>query len=99
MRTRERSGYVVSDEAPITRVVDTPGDQSVAGIVWVCKFFRILRSSLPYICTLLFAQGVQGGRGLQGGLLGASHRIFVRCTGSRDHTDRVELLLALKNTA
>ena len=28
LRPRERSGYVVSDEAPITRVVDTPGDQS-----------------------------------------------------------------------
>ena len=27
LRPRERSGYVVSDEAPITRLVDTPGDQ------------------------------------------------------------------------
>ena len=27
LRPRERSGYVVSDDAPITRLVDTPGDQ------------------------------------------------------------------------
>ena len=27
LRPRERSGYVVSDEAPISRLVDTPGDQ------------------------------------------------------------------------
>jgi len=26
LQTRERSGYVVSDEAPITRLVDTPGE-------------------------------------------------------------------------
>jgi GntR family transcriptional regulator/MocR family aminotransferase len=27
LRPRERSGYLVSDDAPITRLVDTPGDQ------------------------------------------------------------------------
>ena len=31
LRPRERSGYVVSDEAPITRLVDTPGDQLPLG--------------------------------------------------------------------
>ena len=34
LRTRERSGYVVSDEAPITRVVDTPGDQSTICLLY-----------------------------------------------------------------
>ena len=32
LRPRERSGYVVSDDAPITRLVDTPGDQPSSNV-------------------------------------------------------------------